>query len=81
MTNDTQSYNIAAIRELLLAAFTAEELRRFCAETGIRSKTKLLADIRAAKKRVGDEWLAPDGESRPDGVRPDQGQRNAEKNQ
>ena len=24
------AYNIAAIRELLLAAFTAEELRRFC---------------------------------------------------
>lgn len=30
MTDDTQSYNIAAIRELLLAAFTDENLRRFC---------------------------------------------------
>jgi len=28
--NDTQQYNIAAIRQLLLAAFTPEELRRFC---------------------------------------------------
>ena len=26
----TQAYNIAAIRQLLLAAFTASELRRFC---------------------------------------------------
>jgi serine/threonine protein kinase len=30
MTNDTQEYNIAKIRQLLLAAFTPEELRRFC---------------------------------------------------
>jgi hypothetical protein len=28
--NGAQQYNIAAIRQLLLAAFTAEELRRFC---------------------------------------------------
>jgi hypothetical protein len=34
MTNDTE-YNLAAIRELLLAAFTAEELRRFCADRPI----------------------------------------------
>ena len=30
MTNGAQEYNIAAIRKLLLAAFTPEELRRFC---------------------------------------------------
>jgi hypothetical protein len=30
MSDETQAYNLAAIRELLLAAFTAEELRRFC---------------------------------------------------
>lgn len=30
MTDDPQSYSIAAIRELLLAAFSPEELRRFC---------------------------------------------------
>lgn len=30
MTNEPQEYNIAAIRELLLAAFTAESLPRFC---------------------------------------------------
>jgi formylglycine-generating enzyme required for sulfatase activity len=30
MTRDTQEHNIAAIRKLLLAAFTPEELRRFC---------------------------------------------------
>jgi formylglycine-generating enzyme required for sulfatase activity len=30
MSNSVQEYNIAAIRQLLLAAFTAEELRRFC---------------------------------------------------
>ena len=29
-SNDAQEYNIAAIRQLLLAAFTPEELRRFC---------------------------------------------------
>jgi formylglycine-generating enzyme required for sulfatase activity len=29
-SNDAQGYNIAAIRQLLLAAFTPEELRRFC---------------------------------------------------
>jgi hypothetical protein len=28
--NDAQEYNIAAIRQLLLAAFSPEELRRFC---------------------------------------------------
>jgi hypothetical protein len=28
--NDAQDYNIAAIRQLLLAAFTPEDLRRFC---------------------------------------------------
>ncbi|MEJ2733369.1 MAG: CHAT domain-containing protein [Anaerolineae bacterium] len=30
MTSDTQQYDIAKIRQLLLAAFTAEDLRRFC---------------------------------------------------
>ncbi len=30
MTRDTQKSNIATIRQLLLAAFTPEELRRFC---------------------------------------------------
>jgi formylglycine-generating enzyme required for sulfatase activity len=30
MTNDAQEYDIAAIRQLLLAAFTPEDLRRFC---------------------------------------------------
>ncbi len=30
MTRDTQAYNTATIRRLLLAAFTPEELRRFC---------------------------------------------------
>ena len=30
MSNGTQDHNIAAIRQLLLAAFTPEELRRFC---------------------------------------------------
>jgi hypothetical protein len=29
MTHDSQNYNSAAIRELLLAAFTADDLRRF----------------------------------------------------
>ena len=28
MPNDTQSYNIASVRDLLLAAFTADDLRR-----------------------------------------------------
>ncbi|HSR34523.1 MAG TPA: NB-ARC domain-containing protein, partial [Anaerolineae bacterium] len=32
MSNNVQEYNIAAIHELLLAAFTAEDLRRFCLE-------------------------------------------------
>ena len=30
MNDRTQNYNTAAIRQLLLAAFTPEELRRFC---------------------------------------------------
>jgi formylglycine-generating enzyme required for sulfatase activity len=30
MTSDTQDYNMATIRQFLLAAFTPEELRRFC---------------------------------------------------
>ena len=30
MSNGAQAYNTAAIRQLLLAAFTAEDLRRFC---------------------------------------------------
>lgn len=30
MTDDLQAYNIAEIRQLLLVAFTPEELRRFC---------------------------------------------------
>jgi hypothetical protein len=30
MADDTQSYNVASIRKLLRAAFTSEELRRFC---------------------------------------------------
>jgi formylglycine-generating enzyme required for sulfatase activity len=30
MSNGAQDYNIAAIRQLLLAAFTPEDLRRFC---------------------------------------------------
>jgi hypothetical protein len=30
MADETPSYNLATIRRLLLAAFTAEELRRFC---------------------------------------------------
>jgi Sulfatase-modifying factor enzyme 1 len=30
MANDTTSYNIAAVRQLLMAAFTVEDLRRFC---------------------------------------------------
>jgi hypothetical protein len=30
MTDEDQAYNLAAIRMLLLAAFTAEDLRRFC---------------------------------------------------
>lgn len=30
MSDETQAYNLAAIRQLLQAAFTAEELRRFC---------------------------------------------------
>jgi hypothetical protein len=30
MTNKAPEYNLATTRELLLAAFTAEELRRFC---------------------------------------------------
>jgi formylglycine-generating enzyme required for sulfatase activity len=30
MTRDTQKHNMATIRQLLLAAFTPEELRRFC---------------------------------------------------
>jgi formylglycine-generating enzyme required for sulfatase activity len=32
MTNDTQGYDIATIREFLLAAFTVDEFRRFCHE-------------------------------------------------
>ena len=30
MSNEAQSYDTATIRQLLLAAFTSEELRRFC---------------------------------------------------
>lgn len=30
MTDDLQPHNLATIRSLLLAAFTAEDLRRFC---------------------------------------------------
>ena len=30
MSDDTSDYNLKAIHELLLAAFTPEELRRFC---------------------------------------------------
>ena len=30
MSDDTTEYNLKAIRELLLAAFIAEDLRRFC---------------------------------------------------
>jgi hypothetical protein len=36
----------------------------------VRTKTKLRADIRAARKKVGGNWLAPDGESRADDYRP-----------
>jgi hypothetical protein len=32
MSDDAPDYNLAAIRELLLEAFTAEDLRRFCLE-------------------------------------------------
>lgn len=32
ISHDTSDYNLGAIRELLLAAFTAEDLRRFCLE-------------------------------------------------
>ncbi|HSR35515.1 MAG TPA: hypothetical protein VLY63_33515, partial [Anaerolineae bacterium] len=30
MGNETRQYNLATIRDLLLAAFTADELRQFC---------------------------------------------------
>jgi hypothetical protein len=45
-------------------------LHAVCADTGVRTKTKLRADIRAARKKVGGNWLAPDGESRPDDYEP-----------
>jgi hypothetical protein len=46
-------------------------LHAVCSETGVRTKTKLRADIRAARKKVGEDWLAPDGESRRDDYQPD----------
>jgi hypothetical protein len=35
MADDTQSYDFAEVRELLLAAFTPEELRRFCQDRSL----------------------------------------------
>jgi hypothetical protein len=45
-------------------------LHAVCAETSVRTKTKLQADIRGARKKVGRDWLAPDGQSRPGDYEP-----------
>ena len=57
MADETQSYNIAAIRSLLLAAFTAEELRRFCQDRP--SFSPILNDLgpNASLQQIGDQLI------------------------
>jgi energy-coupling factor transporter ATP-binding protein EcfA2 len=49
MSKDTRSPNVAAIRQLLLAAFTPEDLRRFCED---RDPFKSLLDRFASPNRL-----------------------------